>query len=55
MFNLIVTSVSEEKTLSGEECTTSNNIAYSCDTVLVTIMNQHCGCDVERRSRRRTA
>ncbi|MCB1558749.1 MAG: type I secretion C-terminal target domain-containing protein, partial [Alphaproteobacteria bacterium] len=43
-FTLLVTAVSEEVNLSGEECTTSNNIAYKADVVTVTLYDGACDC-----------
>jgi T1SS-143 domain-containing protein len=41
-FDLVVTAVSEERNLSGEECYTSNNTAFRSDILKVTI--DDCGC-----------
>ncbi|MBL8640082.1 MAG: type I secretion C-terminal target domain-containing protein, partial [Alphaproteobacteria bacterium] len=43
--NLTVTSVAEERNLSGGEHTTSNNLAYRSDTLTVDFYANPCDCD----------
>ncbi len=44
-FSFLVTAVSQEKNLSGEECTLDNNLAYNAGVVTVSINDGHCSCD----------